>query len=73
LFSNITYAENKEYHDIVSVIVDEEIYNKLQSKIERYASDIQQYLDNTKVVILPIKKDNTAFQVSSLNENLYFE
>jgi hypothetical protein len=55
------------------VIVDEKTYDKLQSKIERYASDIQQYLDNTKVVILPIKKDNTAFQVSSLNENLYFE
>jgi hypothetical protein len=35
LFSS-AYAENREFSNIISIIVDEKIYNKLESKIERY-------------------------------------
>ena len=66
-------AKDSTYHDLVSIIVDEETYDELDSEIERYAEDIQHYLNNTKVVILPIKEDTSAFSIASMNERLFFE
>jgi len=73
LFSNSVFADNTDFHDLVSIIVTEDIYDELDSEIDRYAEDIQNYLDNTKVVILPIKNDTTSFSIASMNESLFYE
>jgi hypothetical protein len=69
----LTFASNKEYYNLVDIIVDKNTYNKLESEIKRYASDIQSYLNNTKVVILPLKENSSSFDIASLNESLFFE
>ncbi len=73
LFSNFVYAENTEFHDLVSIIVKEKIYDRLENEIKRYAEDIQKYLDNTKVIILPITSGTSAFSIASMNEKLFYE
>lgn len=72
IFSNV-FADNKKFFNIVSIIVDENIYNDIQGEVKRYATDIQNNLENTKVIILPTPKNVSAFDIASLNENLYFE
>jgi hypothetical protein len=72
LFSS-AYAENKDFSELVSVIVSEEVYDELDSEIERYAQDIGNSMENTRVVILPVKKNTTAFQITSMNESLFNE
>jgi hypothetical protein len=37
----LTYAEDSEYYDLVSIIVEEEIYNDVKSEVKRYAEDVQ--------------------------------
>jgi len=73
LFSSSVYAENTEFHDLVSIVVTEDVYDELDDEIERYAEDIQGYLNNTKVVILPVKNNTDAFSISSMNEKLFYE
>jgi hypothetical protein len=70
-----TFAEDQAFFNIVSIIVNEEVYedNFLKSKIDRYWKDIQNTLENTKVIILPTPASASAFQIASLNESLYFE
>nr|MDD3720153.1 VCBS repeat-containing protein [Candidatus Gracilibacteria bacterium] len=66
-------AENKEFYNLVSIIVDDNIYGDVKSKLSRYARDIEGVLDNTKVVIIPTPHNASSFQIASLNESLYFE
>ncbi len=66
-------AENKDFFNIVSIIVDDDIYSSVDSKLKRYAKDIEWVLDNTKVVLIPTPEDASAFQVASLIESLYYE
>jgi len=72
LFDSV-FAQNRDFYNIVSIIVDEEIYSDIDDKVKRYATDIQNTLENTKVVILPTPRTSSAFDIASLNENLYFE
>lgn len=37
-------AKTEDYRDIVSIVVDEDTYDALSSKIKRYSEDIQSYL-----------------------------
>ena len=61
--------------EIVSILVHEGVYNRgeLRSRIERYAEDIQQFLNNTKAIIYVIKSDASPEKIAALNEKLYFE
>ena len=68
-----TFADEEKFYNIVSVIVDENIYGDIKSKLVRYSQDIQWVLENTRVVILPTPSTATAFDIASLNEKLYFE
>ncbi len=70
-FFNQAYATNKDFSNLVSIIVSEEIYEELDDEIERYAKDIQNTLEKTIAVILPIKQETNSFQIASLNESLY--
>ncbi len=73
-FKNLTVeAWNSNYYDLVSIIVDKDSYSEIDTYIDRYAKDIQWVLENTKVVILPISKNQKAFNIASLNEGLYFD
>ncbi len=66
-------AGSETYYNLVSIIVEESKYNAIKSKLERYASDVQSTLENTRVVILPAPTDSEPFAIASLNESLYFE
>ena len=66
-------ANQETFYSLVSIIVEDSIYPKVKSELERYATDVQRTLENTRVVILPAPKDASAFQIASLNEWLYFE
>ena len=68
-----TYAGNSDFYNLVSIIVDENTYDEVDSEIEKYAKNIQGVMKNTKVVILPTPKNTSAFKIASLNEALYFE
>jgi hypothetical protein len=72
-FAPKTNAENKDFYNLVSVIVNEDIYSGVESKLKRYAKDIESVLDNTKVVLIPTPQDASAFQIASLIESLYYE
>ena len=72
LFNKVS-AEDKDFYNIVSIIVNEDIYNSVSAEVERYAKDIQWVLENTRAVILPVPSDTKAFNIASLNESLYFE
>lgn len=72
LLNYSTFAGNNDFYDLVSIIVDEETYDEVKSEINRYASDIQTVLNNTRAVIIPMPVDTTSFEVASLNEDLYF-
>ena len=67
------YADDDAYYNLVSIIVQDDIYSWIKSELERYSRDIQNVLENTRVVILPAPSDASPFQVASLNESLYFE
>ena len=73
LFSNYAEAKSKTFHNLVSIIVSEDIYSNIRSEIDTYARDIQKKLENTRVVILPTPEDASSFQIASLNESLYFD
>ena len=66
------FAADEGFYDLVSIVVEEEIYDDIRSELDRYAKDIQWVLANTKVVILPTPKNTNAFKIASLNESLFF-
>lgn len=72
-FGSQTYAESEDFYNLVSIIVDEDVYDDVRSKLIRYTQDIQWVLENTRVVILPTPSTATAFDIASLNEKLYYE
>ena len=67
------YADDEWYKNIVSIIVDEDMYGSVWGSLSTYASNISKQLENTKVVILPTPSTASAYQIASLNESLYFE
>ena len=67
------FADDEWYKNIVSIIVNEEMYPSLRWSLSIYANNISNQLENTKVIILPTPKDATPYEIASLNESLYFE
>jgi hypothetical protein len=67
------YAWNSDFYNLVSIIVDKTTYENITNKIHRYADDIQNTLENTKVAIFPTPSWTKPFNIASLNEALYFE
>lgn len=83
-FNKVYAAENKiNYTNLVTIFVDNKIYNSIQSDIERYAKKYIQWSDsdtrynaisNSKAIILPIDIENiTAPEISKILENMYFD
>ncbi len=69
----VLYADSDDFYDLVSIIVDENTYDWAKSEIDRYSKDISWVLDNTRVVIMPVPEDVTAYEIASMNEALYFD
>lgn len=69
-----TRAEAKVNADVISFIIDDDIYSgAVKSKVLQYAQDIQAYLPNTRVVIFPVQKTANPFTIASINEKLFYE
>lgn len=73
-FFGKTNAENTQYSDLVTIFVENAVWKTgARSVIERYANDISKNLENTKVLMLPVPIDASAFKIASINEKFYFE
>ena len=71
-FGTIFAQDNKNYN-LVSLIVQEEIYDDIKNSIKTYAENIGKTIPNTKTIIIPTPKDTHPYNIASLNEKLYFE
>lgn len=67
------FASDTKNYNVVSIFVQEEIYDDVKSSVDTYARNIQKVLENTKTMIVPIPGDTHPFNIASLNEKLYFE
>lgn len=66
-------ADFDNRYNLVSIIVEKDLFDSLESEIERYAKDIQWVLENTKTIIIPTDSKTNPYNIASLNEKLYFE
>lgn len=64
--------EAQNHEDIVSLLVEEELFRKIPEEIDTYARRIQAKLPRTRTVILTYARDTHPFVVASANERLYF-
>ncbi len=70
--STATALEVENHENIVSLIVEEQLFKKMHSDIEKYASRIQAVLPRTRTVILTFPADTQPFLIASANERLYY-
>lgn len=66
-------AGSADYYDLVSIIIDETTYSKINSEIRRYSRDISSVLNNTKIIVLPVPDNATPYEIASINEALYYD
>jgi predicted transcriptional regulator len=66
-------ADSATNYQIVSIIVHEDVYSSVQSRVKRYAEDIQAKLNNTKAIIYTVPRDITPQKIAALNEKLFYE
>jgi len=70
---NRLFAADENYYNIVSLIVQEEIYPQIEASVNQYAKNIQKALENTKTVIIPVPGETHPYNIASINEKLYFD
>ena len=66
-------AEASSNTELVSIIVHEDVYDSISSRIKRYAEDIQNHLNNTKALIYTVPRDITPQKIAALNEKLFYD
>jgi hypothetical protein len=62
----------EDNEDIVSLLVEEELFSKISRDIDTYARRIQAKLPRTRTVIMTYAKDAHPFLIASANERLYY-
>lgn len=74
-FKKVFAEDNFSKTNIVAIIVDDDVYNKNQANIKRYATDyVQKNVSNSKAVVLPINVKNIkAWDITKILENMYFD
>ncbi len=72
IISDVSALESNDHEDIVSLLVEEEIFRKMSSDIDVYARRIQEKLPHTRTVILTFAKDANPYLIATANEKLYF-
>lgn len=64
--------EIDNHEDIVSIIVEEQVFKKMQADIEQYASRVQSVLPHTRATILTFPENTHPLLIASANERLYY-
>lgn len=72
IVSDASALESQDHEDIVSLLVEEELFRKMSSDIDAYARRIQETLPHTRTTILTFAKDAHPYLIASANERLYF-
>lgn len=77
------YQENQiDYTNIVAILVNDKIYDRIKSDVQRYATTYIQWawnnqytsISNSKALVFPIDVDNfSAKNITQLLENIYFD
>lgn len=71
LLPEVEALEAQNHEDIVSILVEEQLFKKMSADIDTYARRIQAQLPRTRTVILTYAKDAHPFLIASANERLY--
>lgn len=72
MLDDASALESSDHEDIVSVLVEEEIFRKMSADIDIYARRIQNKLPHTRTVILTYARDTHPYLIAAANERLYF-
>lgn len=72
ILDDVSALESSDHEDIVSLLVEEEIFRKMSADIDTYARRIQNKLPHTRTVILTYARDAHPYLIASANERLYF-
>lgn len=72
LVPSVEALEAQNHEDIVSLLVEEQLFKKISSDIDTYARRIQAQLPHTRTVIMTYAADAHPFLIASANERLYF-
>lgn len=64
--------EIDSHENIISLIVEEKLFEKMQNDIEKYALRVQSVLPRTRTVILTFSEDSHPFLIAAANERLYY-
>lgn len=70
--SDVAALESEDHEDIVSLLVEEDLFRKMSSDIDAYARRVQARLPHTRAVILTFPRDAHPYVIASANERLYF-
>ena len=70
--SDASALESGDHEDIVSLLVEEDLFRQMSSDIDTYARRIQARLPHTRTVILTFPRDAHPYLIASANEKLYF-
>lgn len=62
----------KDHEDIVSILVEEELFREISSDIDTYARRIQSVLPHTRTAILTYARDTHPYLIASANERIYY-
>ena len=77
-----THEEKLDYTNIVAIIVNDDIYSRIESDVKWYATNYIQWawgnkytsISNSKALVFPINVDNfSAKNIAQLLENMYFD
>ncbi len=67
------FAWNENRINLVSILVEDSKYDELKNSIDTYAKNIQNTLENTRVVIVPTPSNANPYTIASINEKMFFE
>ncbi|MCB9807462.1 hypothetical protein H6768_06375 [Candidatus Peribacteria bacterium] len=72
IIPDVSALEASDHEDVVSLLVEEELFRKMSSDIDTYARRIQARLPHTRTVILTFAKDTHPYLIAAANERIYF-
>jgi len=74
-FNKVKAEDSIKSTNIITILVDENIYNDISDEIKRYTTQyIQKEISNSKAIVLPINTKNfQAKDITKILENIYFD
>jgi hypothetical protein len=70
--SSAKALEIETHENVVSLLVEEKLFKKIQSDIEKYALRVQSVLPRTRTVILTFSENTHPALIAAANERLYY-